>query len=441
VDIKPAERPAVDAAPKGRLDVVCNDDLAPIEVLDGAGNRAVGFPKREVFPGGWGKALLFSNLKSGFYRVRVLTPEGQSAETPVHVAPGEEKMVDLTAPKGHESRLAHDLIQTVGDDLSGLLGAAVPTQVSTLLGLCVLGFGKGRRRPLPGDALRAIGLGGADPEKILWGSRGVLRVLVAVDRDGREEARKFASDVELRFWPIHEAAAAPVRPLLSTQVDGLAGLARTVIPGSHWLSFVAHGREETAFSITVLRGHSTEIVFHFKPGGGLDIYQLIIKRDDPGAVDPTTLRRLDLVERFYLSGRLEPALQVALEGRGTPDPVLGCIESYLLLKTGNLDRLGGLTQMMIDHYPDLGDSHVARAEYAGAAGKPDDAKAGYHKAIELGLPFFGPWIDRLFAGVERFRIGHPRLPLLSRVFQSRIPSLPWSAWVPVHIETGEPITR
>jgi hypothetical protein len=334
------------------------------------------------------------------------------------------------------------------------LGNVATASLSTLLTLA------GRAATVPpadlaAPRLRKLGLAafqaGVGPQ-----AGSGLQVLFGADADTLDHAKEYLADLRLRFWP--QGAAVPPDPIPPNPVatvTGLAEFAFPVPPGAYWLSVEAANQETVVFALAVLPGRVTMPVFHRQLDGQTRVYQYMPRLGPhpyrPGAVDPNsdlkTTQRLELIQRFYLSGRLDYAygnyaekledlLYVKWE-----DPIAGCLGCYLLLRLGKVDELGTATNNLAHHFGELRDSHLLRAEYDHACANALGARTQLLAALDQGLPVFAEGLPLLLRSASREGLVHPRRRFLEHVYRRRVRGLLWSAWVPEVFAPGQDLTR
>ncbi len=441
-----------DRGPKAaNLVVTTLNEFASVEVLDEAGNR-LRPGGTSAPPGEHGKSFRFEGLEPGFYQARLLLPEEPSRPQVIALRPGEQKRVLLAPQKLAESRLAQDMVRAA--DLLPQPGAqqvwdrdtARPfsaPHASSMLNVCAQSLTH-RDGPL-GGRLQRFGLGqfwNGAPDRDWSG----LQALVAAELDDGATARRLASGVEFRLWPMDGPAAAPFRAEPSFFLDGLAGVTLPAEPGPYLLSYKPTGDAgEITFALTVMARHLTVLVFNLREHGELKVYQSIGPLA-PGRTEANqrASRRLDILERYYIAGRVDECRDLArsmLESRDL-DPVGGSIGAFLFSNRADeqADRaFAAFAALMPESFPSLCDAHVIRAEMLARSGDEAGARVASEQALGLGLPLFGPWVGKLRAAVDRPEIEgrSPRIPLLRAVAQGRIASLPWTAWSPRALETGK----
>lgn len=160
---------------------------------------------------------------------------------------------------------------------------------------------------------------------------------------------------------------------------------------------------------------------------------------EPGQLsEPWRLRRVELLQRFYMSGRLDHAYEHADEMLRSKwaDPVAGALGGYLMLQLGKPEELQVAAGNMIGFFGELSDSHVLMAEYLASQGYPDLAATELWNALERGLPMVADGLTRLREGVRRYGIQHPRADLLDRVYDRRVRGMIWTAWSPETLLPG-----
>jgi hypothetical protein len=181
----------------------------------------------------------------------------------------------------------------------------------------------------------------------------------------------------------------------------------------------------------MLRGRLTELVFYQDVTAQVRVFQYLpalFTGEDP---DPKSIRQLDLLQRFFLSGQLDRAEEYIddLVAAKFVEPIAGCLGIHLLLRSKQLDRVEIATSNLLRLCPDLSDSHVLRASYDLAQGRETEAERGFRRALDCGLPIVAPNVDRLAEGIRRFAINAPLGALLDTVRRHRVGVL-WTAWIP-----------
>jgi hypothetical protein len=423
--------------PTATLIVKSSDPLAPIEVYDNKG---------ELKAEGQGEVVV-SNLDPGFYRARLVTPEGSMAEELVGISAGETEEVPLDTPNLPNQGLFKEIVEHTDfhpSDEDGTLrfseyvGPMATPQLTTVLALAgsivVQQYGWG-------DKTVQLGLL-SFKELTSPTARNGLRVIFADEALHTGGDSGYLSKVKLRFW-LQSDETGPARTeklglLNSPYFAGLADFAREVEPGAYVLELSLPERPPVYLSLAVLPERLTLLVLHRQADGGLRIFSYAPSAGfaTPAAKDAAIdLRRLDLLQRFYLSdcGNEKHIFRNAIELLHAKwlDPLAGCLGSYTMLKLGQAQELNIAVNNMLRHYGELSDSHVLAAEHF-LAEETEDGRARaqqfYEAALDRGLPVFAEGLLRLASGIERFAIQHPRAHEVRRVFGERARHLLWTAW-------------
>jgi hypothetical protein len=425
--------------------------LAPVELFNESGGRIspeVVLPSR-ANPG---RTLVYDGLDPGFYRARVVLPEGNVGEKLINLESGPEQVVSLSAPLLPQSRLTQQMIQAAElsvQPASHLLvdpstkDIVATPHASTLL--CVSSQSASPREPgrPVGNRLRAFGLGWS----AFTDASGSIQVLIAADFTDPKQAKDYVANVELRIWPLDQPAGPREELKLSANLDGLGGLEiPRDLEGPHWVSFKPRQGPPVVFAVTPVKDHMLALVFNAQTRGGLEVYEFINPKQSSARQQRQVLR-LELIERYYLTGRLDAARELAYDQvreqlrMDRLDPVSAALAAFLFSHSTSREfrpLFGALAGRLMDQFSSLSDSHVIMAESLAGSdpGSLDAQRRAYERALRAGLPLFGPWIDRLKAGVMRFEIAHERAPLLDLVARQRILSFPWTAWSPRSVEPG-----
>lgn len=293
----------------GTLNLTAADPLARIELADSAGRTLVV---------GEGEINL-DDVAPGFYRARLVTPEGRSTETLVELPEGGRSSAQLEAPPPPDSRLFRDVAARAGLEVFGdntlrfaadpatdarfrFLGPSMPSlrpvgempalasaQLSTLLALA----GGAANEPGNDGAQRLHQVGiHAFHHLVAAPARSGVQILFGVDTAEEDEAGAYLSlggaraesqevtdllaQTHLRCWaqgeavPLETASPIPVAGL-----PGLAQLAWALPPGAHWLAIEAPGQRAVAFATAVLPGRLTLVVLTRGPEGEINLYQYL----------------------------------------------------------------------------------------------------------------------------------------------------------------------
>jgi hypothetical protein len=448
----------------GSLRLSSADSLAQIELADGAGRRLVS---------GEG-SLELPNQAPGFYRARLVTPEGRSTEKLVELPSGGRVSVQLEAPVPPNSRLFREVaargglevaedntvrLRHVGPPTMALgfaedVGAVAAAQLSTLLALA----GGAANEPGAGGALPLCQVGISAFHDLVGAEAGSgVQILFGIDEGGEQAAAHLTLDevkaetqrgtallaeTRLRCWAQGEAPPAETSaPLLVPDLPGLAQFAWPLAPGAHWLAIETPGQRPVAFATAVLPSRLTLIVFTRSAEGEVALYQYLpllmleggydarTARDERTGARYPMLQRSELVQRAYARGRLDGTGQNARDLLYAKwfEPVAGCLGAHMTLQLepdSNLLRVavGNLAR----YFGGLVDSHVLYAARQEALGGGDPA-AAYRAALDVGLPLLDESLVRLQEGIARHAIEHERVSLVQRVYERRVCGLLWTA--------------
>lgn len=442
----PAAR-GLDAAPQlCRLTVTSGDPLAALEIADSSG---------KVLETGIGRLDLM-DLKPGFYRARLHTPEGAQVEELVDLEAGETEERELRAPAPAETGVMRELMArgTVFSDaednlhVSEALGPIASLQLSTVLTLA----GNVANKNTPwGHRLRALGVDSFQAQ-VPPGTEQGVQILFGGEFGTPEQIEQFVARVELRLWPQDQPLpAAPEYPRLVPATPGLAQIAWARSPGAHWLALGGADQAPVVFPLTVLAGRLALLVIHqdaagqthifqYLPALGADDVEPVAPNEAPDVAQAKLLRRLELLQRFYMSGRLDHAHDAARELLYAKwrEPIAGCLGGYLMLRLDKPAELNIAAANMRNYFGELSDSHVLMAEYAGRVLRDDTwARQEFAAALERGLPLFADGAARLLEGVKRYGIDHPRVATLQTVVVRRVPGLLWAGWRPRELAPGQ----
>jgi Caspase domain len=417
------------------LEVQGPDSLASLEVLDNSG---------QVLTIGQG-SLKCTGLEPGFYRARLLTPEGKSEEQLIELSAGESKTVLLTAPKSPDTRLTSELAARAGFsthldntiEVSETMGPLAATQLSTILTLAgsVSAYDKAER---PSHRLRSLGVRSFTDVISTKASSGI-QILFGIDLANAEDAEKYVSEVKLRVWPFGKPVPEKFERCDPFSATGLAEFSCATSPGPHWLAMELPGQKPLVLTLATLPGRLTMMVIQFNDDRTGRIFQYMPSLKPDGYSKPEDMRRLELMQRFYMSGRLDHVSPVAEEllYLKWEEPIAGCLGGYLMLRLGKPNELAIAGSNMTKFFGELSDSHVLWAEYQASIKMHAVAKAEYYAALDRGLPIFADGIARLSDAVHRYQIKHPRIALLDNMLATSASGLMWTAFSTKELPLGK----
>ncbi|MCP9493856.1 MAG: caspase family protein [Pyrinomonadaceae bacterium MAG19_C2-C3] len=427
-----------DGSPDARLTLTASDPLVPLEVSDSTGTLLRSEPGR----------IELAGLKPGFYRVRLVTPEGEFVEEVVELSAGENESVQLSAPPPPQTRLMDEVIAKANFliatdntlDTSQTVGPIASAQLSTILALAA--FAANRNQGW-GERLKSLGVQSfreATSKDALCG----LQIIAGIEFDDSQETREFLAQTRIRLWHHREPIPSVSQtPAALVSVPGIAEFAQSTGTGAHWLAIETAGQSPVVFPLMMLPRRLTTFVIHRSIAGRLRIYQYMPSLASEPTPQPDIIRRLEIIERFYLSGRLDNALRLAKDSLAIKgnDPLAYCLAGYLALKLAQREDLQTAAANMLNFYDNFGDGHLLFAEQRTLEGDDDAAAQSYVAALERGLPVCADGLSWLIEGVRRHRIKHPQVSLLERVAAKKINGLLWSAWTPElsQLSPGSPL--
>lgn len=385
-----------EAATTARLIVETSDPLSPLELCDSTGHVQLA-----------GHGRLDVKVEPGFYQVRLLTPEGETVEKVVSLTPGEVEKKELSAPDPPRTRLFREIIKTANFfiqsdktlDVSEAVGPISSAQLSTILALAVTAC---NHNDSWGVRLKSLGLKSfreATSEDATCG----LQLVAGVEGAGVEEASALLAGAKVRLWPF--GAPVPEKfgaPSSLPAVAGVAQYAEAASPGPHWFSIEMPGQRPVVFALTLLPGRLTVLVAHLDASGDARVFQYACESEPERFATPIQMRRLEMIERFYLSGRLEHAYDIAGDALSeeTPDPMLMCLRGYIALKLNHWDEAVAMGRGLIRQHETLCDGFVILGEAMAATGDEERAVTAYGLALTRGLPVFAEGLTRLHNAVS-----------------------------------------
>jgi hypothetical protein len=419
-------------AATGDLLVRTNDPLAPVEVADETGRVL------QVSNGG----ASLRGLAPGFYRVRLISPGGAVDEQLVELAPGAEQVVDLEASAA--SPAVQELVDTIAapvhDDntveVSKSAGPIASPQLSTILTLAAGAAIKEDGQD--GEGLHRLGLGAVRDALDPAAETGLYVVLGHDSSDGAG-AETYFSGLRLRVWKIGEAIPESFESAhVSASAAEVAEFACSTTPGPYWFSLEPPGGRPMVLALAMLPKRLTLLTIEVQPSL-TKIFQYLPSLVPDSSSGAGVLRRVELLERIMLEGRLDAGYELAqqLLARELNNPLAGCLSAYLYLRLGRTGELEETVKNLTTRFPGLSDVHVILGEFEAAAGRTAEAKAAFGKAIEVGVPIFGEGLTRLLEGLRTYEIEHPLARLVSHIFENHMSGSMWSVWQPEKLAPGE----
>jgi hypothetical protein len=429
---------AAAAVPAARLIVETSDPLSLLELADSTGC---------VLRSAQGR-LDVADMRPGFYRVRLLTPEGRTVEEVIELADREVVTKRLDAPDPPQTPLFKGIISTANFfiqsdktlDVSETVGPISSAQLSTILALSLTAC---NHQDSWGVRLKSLGLK-SFKEATSEGADCGLQLVAAVEGADAEEAAALLAGARLRLWPVRLAMPEEgVAPEPLPAAPGVAQFARAAHPGPHWLSIEMPGQRPVIFALSVLPGRLTVLVTHLSATGRARIFQYAPELAPGRFATPAQIRRQEIVQRFYLSGRLEYAYDIAREAllSGVPeDPLLLCLQGYLALKLNHWDDAAATGTRLTGLHPDLSDGYVILGDYLAETGDAASAARAYKTAVQHELPIFAEGLTRLHhalglradaegrGGVDPFFAN--AAAVLNYYVARRVNGLLWTVWAP-----------
>jgi hypothetical protein len=212
------------------------------------------------------------------------------------------------------------------------------------------------------------------------------------------------------------------------------------------------GSDPVVLAVALLPGRLTVLIVQQDELGEARILQYMPSLAGDEQAEPASageqpraamLRRLELMQRFAMGGQLDQALMHAREllDAEWEEPIAAALGGYLMLRSGEGGEFLAAAGRLVHRFGELSDSHVLAASAAASTGGSDHAvERAFRAALDQGLPAVRDGLGLLAAGVSRYAIEHPRVPLLSAVFGRHVPGLLWSAWRPRALTAGTPLS-
>ena len=401
----------------GTIIVRAADPLTVVELRDEAGEVV----EAKKVEGKSGVATF--EQPPGFYRVRLIGPEGPGEEQFVVLDSGGEAVPDKLEPTPVSDRTI-ELAEAAGGRYDTETHAIVfpwkaeplewadpSTIVAVALGGALTGEGESSLIAAPGETIEA-------------GKSGVALYGVAsgVPLDG----------IRVRVWPAGTGIPRKPKPLEISDA-GIVSLVTAAEPGPHWVSF-EQGDAVTVLSLPVLEGRLATVIAQFAKERQR-VYQFHPRTEADASSTPGRLRRVEHLQRLLLGGRIDGAHDLAtnLASVAAEDPFAGVLAGYVLLRIGVFDGLSDLADAVVSAAPRLSDPYILRGEHVAHGPQPDLAARdqAFAQAVNAGVPAFGEGLTRLIEGLRASGLNHPRGALVRHIFQQHARGLMWAAFTPL----------
>lgn len=399
---------------KASLTVRCRDPVAPLEIADSSGKTL------RV-----GSGSIYIELPPGDYQARLIDQKGRavSVQKVVLTAGAVDKIELIPPPSPLEAgAIGGELIKgaELGDPIAN-------PELSTILALAGTASTFARNEWSAGH-LRSIG-GTSFADAAPRASAG-LQVLFTFDSKDTLQAVEYVRKVKLRFWRLGGSPSEALNVMPFSIVPGLAGYSQPSGPGPYCLSVELPDQKPIVFYLGLLPGRLALVVFQQTANGQIHVFQYMPKvRNHDARIEARFTRQLELLQRFYVSGRLDHAYQNAIDMLHAKweDPVAGCVGGYLMLRLGKPDELDVASDNMTRYYDQLCDSHILRGEFYAHQGINAQAKEHFAKAIDIGIPIFADGLALLSKALRKYKINHKQVSFLQDVLDNRVRGLLWSA--------------
>ena len=417
--------------PTADLVVRTNDPLVPVEVADQAGRVL------EVSNGG----VSLPGLAPGFYRVRLIPPGGAVDEQVVELAPGAEQIVDLEA--GAVSPEVQELVEIIAApvhsdntvQVSEEVGPIAAPEISTILTLAAGAAIDGDSENA--DGLRGLGLAGI--ESLDPAAETGLYVVLGHHPSEGADAKSYFDGLRLRVWKIGEPIPEAFESArVSAAGGGVAEFSSSMAPGAYWLSLEPPDGEPVVIALALLPKRLALLTVELHPSLA-KIFQYLPSLAPDSTSSADVLRRVELLERIMLDGRLDAGYDLAqqLLARQPNNPLAGCLASYLYVRLGRTGELEDAVKSLTTRFPGLSDVHVIQGEFEAAAGRDGEARTAFARAIEVGVPIFGEGLTRLLEGMRTYELEHPLAHLVRHIFEHHMSGSMWSVWQPDEVKPGD----
>lgn len=334
------------------------------------------------------------NLEPGFYRVRLVLPEARPVEKVVEFS-GKTQLVHLESPAPALSEILFDVSR------GGYLN---------------------------------------EPR----GERSSLQLFVRTETADSKQFR-------VRLWTQTESRSdSEIFSASRESESDVAYFYSAAQPGDHWLVLEFADQKAVALAVRIFPFQRTLVMINVA-ATAIQVYQYLLTPQPETLVKLYEIAHAELMQRFYLNGRLDHAYEAArllLKRWPRSEAFVYCLAGYLALRAGMTEHARDVIEQLADfanHFDhmrlerrsDLSDRWVLQAELEAMLGNHEQAAAAYHEALNHGLPVVSEGLVMLLEGLQRYEIEHPRKNLLLQIVRRRVPGVIWSAWAPDSISAEE----
>ena len=425
---------------KATLVVKALDGLALLEIANSGGR---------VLKSGFGRIL--ANLDRGFYRIRLRTPENRVNEKLIELNAGEQLEIEIDGPPPLNSRLVDEVTNHAGfhllhnnalDISDGVVDPLMPARITTILTLA------GRVDAYSETEFKAASLRslGVNSFRNVSGAKCGFQVLFATEKGAKQDAREFFSALRMRFWLQDSPIPSETKTLVPhPQIDGLGELAFASGPGAYWFSVELPDTPHSIFSTSLIDDRITMLVIHQDLEGKFSLFQHqpSLAHPESPLSKPANLRRLELMQQYYVNGRLDYASQIGGQEHSDllfgklEEPLAGCLASYLQLGRGRPEVLDMAVIDMVNSFDVLSDGHILMGYRERRNENDDKARTAFRLALDTGAPVFSDGLAILLDGIEHYKIEHPRTSRMHEIYNKRYRGSIWTSWMPAESNIGE----
>jgi hypothetical protein len=413
----PGPMESAKAAPRDALVVRCQDQLVQIEIASQSGQLLA-----------TGRDRVVIDAEPGFYRARLVSPEGVVVEELIPIRAGDGSVEQtLRSPTADSPGMQWAVARggfNIGSDGSLMpsesIGVAENLKLSTLLALAAGARIEDDRGP--GSKLRQIPLPGF--HDLAPGANCGIQVVLG---DERMQPGLWPN-ATVGCWPIDSAPFAVWQtPLSGAEVRSAA---LTPNRGPYWLKIDLDLQSSIVLPVLVSSDRLTLLVITRESDLSVEMHQYQLPSlpgppADYRARDPffsgsqfAALRRIELMQRATAHGRVSPLLpdiELLLQDKWL-DPLAGCLGGFLLLRMGRAADLDVATYNLTTFFGDIPDTWVLRGEFLRFVGRVDEAKDAYRRALDAGIPLYRDGLELLNTAIGAYALAYPRNDVVREAF-------------------------
>ena len=173
------------------------------------------------------------------------------------------------------------------------------------------------------------------------------------DSTNPKKLKSYLSGLKFRLWKIGDPVPKAVEEArIAPGAPGIAEFASSPAPGAYWLSLEPKGCQPDGAGSR--RAAKAVGAAHDRGPAHTDADLRVLAFARSGLLfERDALRRVELLERIMLDGRLDAGYELANEllARQVNNPVAGCLAGYVYLRLGRTEELKDTVKSLTNSLP------------------------------------------------------------------------------------------